>query len=83
MNAIGIPMSFLGHPEWGARGGKLSTSSSRNAFGQIRGGQGLLLALRRKVLKKKKKEEVLAKVMVLLERGIDFASKNNEKPIKT
>jgi len=38
----------------------------------------LPVELRRKVLKQKKKKD-LAKVMVLLERGINFGSKNNEK----
>jgi len=40
----------------------------------------LPVELRRKVLKqKKKKSRDLAKEVVLLERGINFGSKNNEK----
>ena len=33
--------------------------------------------------KKKKKSRVLTKVMVLIERGINYDSKNDEKPMKT
>ena len=49
------------------------------------GSPGLPMAIwgRKKVGKKKKKRDEIAKTEVLLERGIHFGPKNNEKPKKT